>query len=516
MATLTRRQTFAPTRIGNFAGGLNLRDALTELAPGESPDLLNVTLDERGGVRKRLGYTPWNAAPVANLITYGTESKRLSLLLWYSAADGKLYRDPGTGVLTLSHTFTVAGRVSIADFAGSTYLIHSADGLYTSADGVTWTAVVAGSGSIPAGDQLAVWQNKLWVADSTTNLLTFSAPGDATLWDPMDDAGSNYIREGNDFPIVALYGATGTDFQTNPSLLVGKRSGGTGSTHRVTDAATGDYVTLDQTAGPAGPHAITSLYGAVYVLSTAGVFATDGQSSLVPVGQKLEPLFTPQSLDYAQAAGFCAGQQRDRLYFSVARQGAAGNDLCVEYHPLLKAASVRTDAAAIYVSYTADNEMLLGASPTITGQTWKLNNGGSDNGTDITSRFLTRIFEPGGGSEARLQHIRVLGRGASFTLKALPNFQADGPDKTVTIVGTGFTWDTDGWDDPTVGWGEDVIEGYADFWPRLVGRAFQLRIDETSSLVSTAPELLGDGAALPVGAWALYGCELEFTPLTPS
>lgn len=43
-----------------FAGGLNLRDAPTELKPTESPSAWNVTLDERGGVVKRLGYTKWN------------------------------------------------------------------------------------------------------------------------------------------------------------------------------------------------------------------------------------------------------------------------------------------------------------------------------------------------------------------------------------------------------------------------------------------------------------------------
>jgi hypothetical protein len=48
----------------SFEGGLNLRDAPGELAPNESPDMMNVTLDERGGVVKRLGFQRDNSGPI--------------------------------------------------------------------------------------------------------------------------------------------------------------------------------------------------------------------------------------------------------------------------------------------------------------------------------------------------------------------------------------------------------------------------------------------------------------------
>lgn len=609
MATAVRRP--ATIRLPSLSGGLNVRDALTELAPSESPEMLNATLDERGGIRKRLGYSARYETPAAAAVSYLYDSRLLDKLLVYTQADGCLYYDPGDETLTLAHTFSAASPVSIVDFVGACYLIHPADGLFTSADGVTWTAVaptsglvatvasatgspglvlpvgadtvwtqltagtkvdvkvrasgadpgqglirrvasvdqaagtvtldtnkqdqaggsgnvtfddtcgiyLAGSwGQIPAGDQLAVWQNKLWVANSTSTLLSFSAPGDASKWDSSDDAGSNHVREGNDFPIVCLYGATGTDFQTNPSLIVGKRSGGRGSVHRVTDAATGDYVTLNQEVGPAGPHAITSVYGVVYILSTAGVFATDGVAALTPVAQKLEPLFRPDSLDYTQASGYCAGRHGDRLYFSVARQDATGNDLALEYHPLFQAFTRRDDAVACYANYSAGGDLLLGAATNSTGQIWQLNTGGDDNGDPIVFRYLTRVFEPDQGYQARLRHVRVLMGEGQVTLTVLANFQTEGPDKTLTVSSGGFAWDTAGrgWDEPGVGWSEGILEGYTEFWVRKVGRAFQLRFEETSTIVRNLPSLLGDGTQIPVGAVSLYGIELQFDPLAPA
>ena len=43
-----------------FNGGLNLRDHPSEVAPNESPDCWNVTIDRSGAVQKRLGYQKWN------------------------------------------------------------------------------------------------------------------------------------------------------------------------------------------------------------------------------------------------------------------------------------------------------------------------------------------------------------------------------------------------------------------------------------------------------------------------
>jgi hypothetical protein len=505
------RQAFSDVLLTDFSGGLNVRDALTELGQNETPDCMNIVLDEKGGATKRLGFSKWNATALPNPVTYGYESDVCNCVFWYTRADGKLYRDTN-GTPTLVRTFAANAAISIIDFAGVCYLIHAFDGLFASSDGSSWALVTAATGAIPGGDQLAVWQNKLWVANSNSNLLSFSAPGDVTKWDSASDAGANYIREGNDFPIVCLFGTSGADMQANPALVVGKRSGAQGSMHRVIDAATGNYRTIDQAVGPAGPGAITSLYGRLYVVSTSGIFETDGQSALSPIGAKISKLFLPDSIDFSQSLGFIAGRTKDRVRFSVARVGSVGNDLALEYHPAFQAFTRRTDAAAWYVTRGQQNGVLLGASPKVSGQIYQFDTGGSDAGAPIASRLLTRVFQPSGGWNQRLQHIRALGRGR-FTVEALADFATSGPSKELALIAQGFTWDFDGWDDPSVGWGEDLIEGWGHFFCRIPGRAFQIKISETSTAVAQAPPLLDDGASITVGAWAIYGLQLQITPL---
>lgn len=516
MALTRGRQAldFFPLRALEFSGGLNLRDQQSELAPNESPNLWNVVIDERGGVAERLGYQKWNAAAAANIFTTIYYSRVADKILWYSATDGKLYSDPGTGALTLRRTWTTGSNISIADFAGKVYASHPVDGLYSSSDGVTWTVVTAASGSVPKGDLLAVWQNKIWVAGdpAAKTRLYFSAAGDATKWDATDGAGSNDLREGRDAeaPIVALFGATGADFQANPSLLAFKNT----SAHRVIDSSTGAYQTIDAANGAAGKDAVTTAYGRIYTVSTLGCFETDGQSPLIPISSKIDPLFAPGAINWTLQSTFCAGTQGGRVVrFSIARANASNNDLTLVYQPLFKAFTVQSDAMRCYASYPKTDDVLLGSSPSVAGQAYKLNVGGSDDGTAITSWFFSRVFEPLGGIELRVQHVLVRLAG-NMNMQVIPNYLSSGKSYPLSgTSGTGFVWGTGVWD--TDAWGDGgTPEGYDPVWPRLFAQAVQFRFDQTSSATRSGKQIL-DGTYQPtVGSWALYGINADSSQLS--
>jgi len=49
-----------PAALTTFVGGLNLRESQFQLDPNESPDLLNVDVDPRGGFTTRRGWRRWN------------------------------------------------------------------------------------------------------------------------------------------------------------------------------------------------------------------------------------------------------------------------------------------------------------------------------------------------------------------------------------------------------------------------------------------------------------------------
>lgn len=54
-----------PLNLSDFTGGLNLRADAFQLKNNESPDMLNVDVDPRGGVRSRKGWERWNATAVS-------------------------------------------------------------------------------------------------------------------------------------------------------------------------------------------------------------------------------------------------------------------------------------------------------------------------------------------------------------------------------------------------------------------------------------------------------------------
>ena len=60
MARSAQRQ-FSLETLDSFSGGLNLRSDQFNLSGDESPDLLNVTVDPRGGIKMRDGVDRRNA-----------------------------------------------------------------------------------------------------------------------------------------------------------------------------------------------------------------------------------------------------------------------------------------------------------------------------------------------------------------------------------------------------------------------------------------------------------------------
>src|SRR4051812_5818906 len=85
-----------------FDGGINLRDAPSELAENETPACSNVTLDERGGVTARTGITRLNGAsplpqPPQDLYTSSVADAVLAYIS-SDAGNGKLYKSTDGGV----------------------------------------------------------------------------------------------------------------------------------------------------------------------------------------------------------------------------------------------------------------------------------------------------------------------------------------------------------------------------------------------------------------------------------
>lgn len=478
----------------DFSGGTNLRDAPTELAPNETPFARNVTLDERGGAEKRLGLEADGSAQGADLVG-GYYSNVLGGVVFQAGTDVKLRTAPNT--YTTLKTFTTAARVGMVDFHAKFLMLHPVDGLFSYPSGGPVSARLA---SPLVGSILAAWQNRVFASGMPTEPTRFvwSNSGDETTFDLTNN--TNEVRDVNDDPITALSNVG------RPGLLIFKKR----STHRVTDSFNGEYQTLDVEHGAAGPLAVVAVDGRVCSITEDGIFITDGTNPLSNVAGKLEPLFRPSQLALSALDKWCAGQYRDRFVFSLRRAGKTANDLTIEFHPQVGWNMVHDFGASFFATHSKDDHSLFVGAP---GSARKLYLGfktGADDGVAIASAFQTRWLQPNGLYRTNYRRVRMAARGNFSFYKRFDFSLGDELIGDLSFKSSGVgRWDVgDTWDSGLV-WGPSQYEYMQDLWNLGVGQSASFIVRESSSLVGTAPTLLGDGIAAEIGAWSLYGLQLD-------
>ena len=203
----------------DFRGGLNLRADQFNIAHNESPALLNVEVDPRGGVRRRDAVTKVNATALTNEIT--------SLMTHYEAGANQVLAaalDPATIQSQIFYNADATGNftgpiqvgVDIVEFNTAqpprhvtfnnyTYMVngqmlYNASGVTTAAalrwDGATGAALVpdldGSAGHFPCARYTTAWAEYVWVAytleTGTThkNRVRFSAVNNAENWTATD------------------------------------------------------------------------------------------------------------------------------------------------------------------------------------------------------------------------------------------------------------------------------------------------------------------------------------------
>jgi hypothetical protein len=495
--------------INDFSGGWNPRDAWSQVGDNESPDCLNVTLDERGGIVKRLGLLKYNSTQLGtdafeNLFYWQTQQYLIAqqgTTLYYSTGDGVW--------TTTTRVFSTSARVGMCDFQGRLCVVHPVDGVWVSTNGTTWTQTTGGTNNMEAvrGNCIAAWQNKLWVGGDPNNKprVWFSAAGDATTW-TIATAWVD-IRDKDDAIVTAIGAGSGMDSEGRPGLLVFKDE----SHYRINNSSTGAYTTVDTQYGASGPLAIASTLGITCAISKRGIVAVNASGGeAVLVSDKLTPLFNPNQIAFAQAANMCAGVYRDRLVFSLARAGSTTNNLTLEYSPQVGWIVPHGFGASAFAMYRKNDEKLYSAGPT-SGYAFETFKGGDDNGTAITARYQTRWFEPGRGNACRFRRMIVNGRG-EFSLYVKRDYTSgQGELNEVAIVGDAFVWGTGIWG--TGIWGPDIFQEYQEFHSLGLGRAVSFELTESSATSVTGPKLLDDGASPELGAFACYGLTIDYVNL---
>lgn len=500
------RYFFGSIRVQDFSGGLNLRDAPTELAANESPDLMNVTLDERGGVQKRLGN-----------LNLTSSLSGAAINLYYSQQLGVTFIQDGTTIKTttdflsftsLTPALSTNARVGFCDFHTKVMIVHPIDGLRTYAGGAAMSAVVGGS---PKGTMIVPWQNKLWVAgDPAAGVRVYaSGAGDETDWTVGGAGGALTvdIREKDDAAVTALGGGQGIDISGRPGLLVFKAR----SLHRINSVATGTYTTLDVLAGASGPAAVTSLLNRTFSLNEVGIWETDGVSGPALVSAKISPLFDPAQINFSKLSGAVAARTGQRAIFSLPFGAAqTTNNFVLELHAVQGWIVCHDFGYGQLTNFQLNDSQLYGSHPT-TGKVFKCFSGWADDSAAYTGRYQTRWYEFASENQARLRRMRLSGRGV-FSCYVKTDFSlGSGALLNANLTGTSGVWNTATWG--TGVWGPGTYESFQDFWELGVGKAFSIKFSESTTGSATGPSLLGSGANPPVGTFAVYGMQFDFVPL---
>ena len=193
--------------ITSFSGGINLRDNIDELEPGQAYDLNNVTFTERGAVKSRPGYEPF--APTTTL--NGAISAGASTITVVSTAD---FESAGTFQIGTT-VVTYTGKTSTT-FTGCTSAPAAATG--TSVYGLS----VYRPDNMAAYTDGSAWQMAVSMTDGTNRRLEVRNASGAVVGTPLTSptlaASPNFFTRfgggtasGNTRATPTLWASNGTD-----------------------------------------------------------------------------------------------------------------------------------------------------------------------------------------------------------------------------------------------------------------------------------------------------------------
>lgn len=210
----------------SFSGGLNLRADQFDLEENESPDMLNVSIDPRGGVALRGGVIRRNATALANDIKG----------IW------GFYTDGGTKQVMVNHGTKVAYSAS-GNFTELTNITNRTDGSRVygitfnnvsygvsydqvsfkwdgSTDADLGTTINGSAGNMPQAQYIAQWNNHVWCAhtyegSASKYRLRWSNINEAEKWSAADYVDVDKGEEGDYLTGLVSHGDRLVVFKSN-------------------------------------------------------------------------------------------------------------------------------------------------------------------------------------------------------------------------------------------------------------------------------------------------------------
>lgn len=516
----------------DFTGGLNATEDRFNLAPNESPDLLNVDVQRRGGIERRKAVALWGAA---DPFTTGARPSRLfnrkdvpgasPKVLAVDASTTKLAYSTGSAWTQITTTAAIVDHAQMNDvsyFAGGTAVGHSWDGSSGSTTALT-TAVgnyesdYAGAtgGVFPLCKTLESHMTFMWAGAVTESgavlegsRLRFSHPGAPTAWAENDWVG---IGDGDGDEIQRI-----VSFRDH--LVVFKRY----SVWAVYGYSreTFQVVQVSKTIGATGFDAIAATESGVWFFSAEeGLFVYDGQQVQWAFA-KLFPLLEDGTFDESSLDEVHVGHVRDRVWVRIPL--LAGGARTYVVNPALGAWTVyELDLRSFLTWFDSSGQLTNIATNGVNDNLVQLEQDNAqdnygDGAVDIESYYVTRWMD--GGSPFvpkrwRRPEFILAGRTAqTIQVKVYADYNDSAATKTLLLdvassgdSGVNLVWDA-GASSNTTKW---------DTFKWAVSAA-------TKDEIIRGGSIGGSGRALafrvigPVDeSWELRGFTLKFRPKNP-
>lgn len=318
-------------RQDDFTGGLNLRADQFQLQPNESPDMLNVEIDPRGGVFSRGAMRRINSTDVAGtwnpekmIPFYGTTSYVMLTTGKSGVNNGDVFYSTGGNFTSLSLSVSYEFGAGMAPWGNKLYITRghgttssvwappgSATGLTGS--GPTWQNSYASPGAggfFPRANHCITHAGKVFVAHTVENSVEYpnrvrwSHPNFPEAWAESDYIDINMGGQG----ILGLAVVAG-------HLVVMKEN----AVFAIFgyDSETFQVIELSRSVGPSSPHAFTQTeYGVYFFSHPEGLMFYNGDT-LRNVFEPLQPMFDLNNLNVPLVDEVYVSYINRRIWVSV-------------------------------------------------------------------------------------------------------------------------------------------------------------------------------------------------------
>ena len=317
-------------RQDDFTGGLNLRADQFQLAPNESPRMLNVEIDPRGGVFNRGAMRRINTSPV----TLNWEPE--VLMQFSGATDNYIMLGTGNVGMNVGGVFHSTGSdfsdlgVSVSSEHGPAFapwgkLLYIFPGWFSTNckwDGTTKTSLAANGpvwqnayasptgGYAPTAKHAVTHAGKVFVANTIENgvqrpnLIRWSHPNNPENWAELDFIEIN--DGGSEIKAMVVYGGHLVVFKTEGVFAVFGY-----------DSDTFQVVEISRSVGTVSPHSVVSTERGVYFFSyPAGLMLYDGQRVL-DLFESIRPAIVNKTINPAAIDEIYVNYINRRIWVSV-------------------------------------------------------------------------------------------------------------------------------------------------------------------------------------------------------